>query len=299
MAKYYRVVALKENHYTEYKYRKQEYLIKLDFDTINDDNNFILLEKYNPFYVYRMDMLYKGMLRDFSIALCDKKNVKEDIYDKIFDCLETYIVNVLPIKIELIKDKSEELGRILAEYDKYERAIIGKLDYRDGIRKKMAMLGISRILFTHSLPLVAAEECYERLIQKGREFLVEENNEVKRNGVFELLVELMEDYHMKLLSTKVYWEKPEEKESYRKFWAKYEGLEKSKEDEDAYKRAKQVLFLKYDLAKLDKEQENISKLYKARLVEWGEMRQLPNKYTTRKGNLIGKSKNNLFRCPGK
>ncbi|MCL2354688.1 MAG: hypothetical protein FWC68_02175 [Oscillospiraceae bacterium] len=251
-----------------------------------------LIEKYNGFYVSQMTSLYKGLLRNYSIQLCDKANVKiegpDNIYDKIFNALENYISEVLPVKIrQVMKEtdlvKKEEYKNVILEHDRYESAIIGKLDKKDEIRRKIILLGISRILFTHSLPLVAAEECYMQLIKDARELLLITSNLTKRNKAFELVIDIMEEYHQKLVSTKVYWDKPEERENHKKFWNEYKALEEIN-DEKAYKKTKQAIFLKYDLHNLYKEEvrrEHIIEAYKTKLVELGSMREIPNNYKTR------------------
>ncbi|MCL2341731.1 MAG: hypothetical protein FWC53_01365 [Firmicutes bacterium] len=278
LAKYYTIVSLKENQYIDYKYKKQEYLIKIDFDTINDVKKESLIEKYSKFYVSKMDLIYKGMLKNYSVQLTDKTSSKleglDNIYDKIFNCLETYIQDVLPIKIKL--EEKEEYNNIILEYEKYQEVTIGKLDNRDIVRKKMVLLGLSRFLFTHSLPLIAAEECYIKLIKYGREILLNDSNELQRNKTYDMLVELMEDYNVKLLSTKVYWDKPEERQEYKEFWDKYKALDES---DDEYTKQKKILFLKYDLHELNKKQEKyakIVKLYKNKLVELGAMKRIKN-----------------------
>ena len=59
LSKYYGVIALKENEYVEYKFRKQKYLIDLDNQTVKTSNKVKLIEKYNKFYISKMDWLYK------------------------------------------------------------------------------------------------------------------------------------------------------------------------------------------------------------------------------------------------
>ena len=86
----------------------------------------------------------------------------ENIYNKIFGGLETYISEVLPIKLRI--DDKNEYKNVVEDYEEYETMQVGKLDEKDKIRKKMILLGISRSLFTHSLPLIAAEQCYIKLI---------------------------------------------------------------------------------------------------------------------------------------
>ena len=290
LSKYYMVVALKEKQYIEYKYKKQEYLIKLDFEAINEQMKQSLIERYNEFYVSKMDSLYKGLLKNYSIQLADKVTTKleglDNIYDKIFNCLETYISDVLPIKIK--KEEQPEFKNIVSEYERYEEITVGKLDNKDQIKKKMALLGISRYLFTHSLPLIAAEECYIRLIKESRSLLLTESSKIKKEKAFKLLIELMEEYNIKLLSTKVYWDRPEEREEYKIFWDKYKAIEGN--DEEAFKE-KQELFLKYDLHRLNRKPEkyaNIIKAYKDRLVELGVMREIPNKCETIQGKYVKK-----------
>ena len=62
---------------------------------------------------------------------------------------------------------------ILDEYNNFERFSVGKLDQNDFIEKNMILLGLSRKLFTHSLPLVVAEQCYEKLLNDVRSLIVD------------------------------------------------------------------------------------------------------------------------------
>lgn len=41
-----------------------------------------------------------------------------------------------------------------------------------------------------------------------------------------MLIKIIEDYNVKLLSTKVYWDKPEKRDDYKKFWNKYKKYKK-------------------------------------------------------------------------
>ena len=223
LAKYYMVVSLKQNQYIEYKYKKQEYLLKVDYESVINLKKQSTIDKYNEFYVAKMDSLYKGLLKNYSIQLADTVSSKveeiNNIYTKIFRCLEDYISDILPIKMRI--NNGEEYKNILNDYDKYETMQVGKQDERDIIRKQMVLLGISRELFTHSLPLIAAEQCYIKLLKDTRKLLEKQESKAKKERTFELLIELIEEYNIRLLSTKVYWDKPEEREEYKKFWAKY------------------------------------------------------------------------------
>ena len=295
MAKYYEVTSLKENEYIEYKYRKQKYLMELDYEGIKLNGKEKIIEKYSKFYISKMDMLYKSILKNYSIKAADTTDVyevsKENLYNKIFSTLGEYIEKILSIKIETNCDSS--VKKIVSEYEKYENYEIGKLDRRDNIEKNMVLLGISRKLFTHSLPLSVAEQCYDKLVNDARKLVQETKIATKREKAYSMLITLIEDYNIKLLSTKVYWETPKAREEYKAFWNEYKEISKIKESNfNEYVKRKEVLFIKNDIKKLGKEKIDYTKLmkyYKRKLVDYGEMKQIKSyisndsKYTKSKG----------------
>ena len=128
LARYYEVIHIKESEYIEYKYAKQKYLLELDYETVKELNKEKLLKKYEPFYLSKMDNLYKGLLKHYSIKLADNLSYqnKEMVYEKIFATLEEYITKILPIKMEEKEENTYQ--EILAEYDKFEQFSVGKLD---------------------------------------------------------------------------------------------------------------------------------------------------------------------------
>ena len=282
MARYYEVTSLKENEYIEYKYRKQKYLLELDFESVKLNAKEKVKEKYYNFYISKMDSLYKSILKNYSIKVADTINMynstKDWIYTKIFHTLEDYIQNILSLKIDINYD--ENLKNVMAEYEKYESYTVGKLDTRDNIEKNMVLLGISRKLFTHSLPLIVAEQCYEKLLKDARILVQDTKIATKREKAYSMLINLIEDYNVKLLSTKVYWESPKQREEYKKFWNKYKEISKLKETNFIeYVKQKEILFIKNDMKKLDKEKIDYSKIlkyYKRKLVDYGAMRELKN-----------------------
>jgi hypothetical protein len=71
LSNYYNIVHLKETEYLEYKYRKQKFLLELDFQSFKDSGKEKALEKYKCMYVEKMDTLYKGILKNYSIKLAD------------------------------------------------------------------------------------------------------------------------------------------------------------------------------------------------------------------------------------
>lgn len=284
LARYYEVTSLKESEYVEYKNRKQKYLMELDYETVKLSGKEKLIERYYQFYIYKMDTLYKSILKNYSIKLADTTNVyessKEWIYTKIFHTLEEYIQNILSLKIQIGEDKN--LQDVMKEYEKFETYQVGKLDTKDTIEKNTILLGISRKLFTHSLPLIVASQCYEKLLKDARILVQDTKIATKREKAYSMLINLIEDYNIRLLSTKVYWENPKDREEFKKFWNKYQEITKLKStDFIEYIKRKEVLFIKNDMKKLDKGKTDYSKIikyYKRKLIDYGALRELKNTY---------------------
>ena len=280
LASYYNVTRLKETEYIEYKYRKQKYLLELDNEGVKASNKEKIIQKYKDFYVYKMDFLYKSILKNYSIKIADNTNIydstKEWIYSEVFATLAEYIEKILPLKME---DESNDIYKdIVKDYEKYESFTVGKLDTRDNIEKNMILLGISRKLFTHSLPLVVAEQCYKKLLKDARCLVQDTKFATKREKAYSMLITIMEAYNIKLLSTKVYWENPKERETFKKFLKRYKEIENLKEtDFIEYIKEKEVLFIKNDLPKIREEKTDYSKLvkyYKRKLVDYGVMKEI-------------------------
>ena len=241
LSKYYMIVHLKDEEYTEYKYRKQKYLLELDYETVKGMNKQKIIEKYSEFYCNKMESIYKGLLKHYSVKLADSLTfvAKDEIYNKIFNTLEEYIANILPLKCG--KNETKDCKEILAEYEKFERFTVGKLDQNEVIEKNIVLLGISRKIFTHSLPLVVAEECYIKLLKDLRSLIVDTRVMKKQERAYELLIKLIEEYNLKLLSTKIYWDKQEDKKEYRKFWDKFQKIEELKDtDKEEYLKQKEI-----------------------------------------------------------
>ena len=283
LSQYYVVTHLKETNYTEYKYRKQLYLIGLDYQNVLTEKE-KLVERYKRFYCTETESLYKGLLKHYSIRLADNITdaEKQDVYDKIFKVLEEYISNILPIKFEV--EQNETYKDILDEFDNFDRFSVGKLDQNDVIEKNLILLGLSRKLFTHSLPLVVAEQCYIKLLKYARSLIVDTKVLRKQEKAYSLLIRIIEEYNVKLLSTKIYWEKPAQREEYKKFWDKYKKVEELKDkDYDEYVKQKEILFIRSDLEKVSTNENKYFKIiafYKHKLVELGVMRNLRNSYVS-------------------
>lgn len=280
LSTYYTIVSLKDNEYLEYKYRKQKFLLELDYEGVSSSGKEKNLERYQGLYIEKIDGLYKGILKNYSVKLADgqreRRTESVETYKNIFSTLEEYIKNVLPIKIKI--DKNNSYAKIISEYEEFDKFTVGKLDEKEFLEKNMILLGLSRSLFTHSLPLVAAEQCYEKLLKDTRNLIMNVKTERKREEAYRMLLKLVEDYNVKLLSTKVYWDKPEEREAYKKFWSAYSKSNSSEE--------KEILSLQRELHQLDTGEarwEPIRKFYRNKLVEFGVMRRMPNARKTLEG----------------
>ena len=283
LSKYYGVISLKENEYVEYKFRKQKFLIELDYENVKNSNKEKTIKRYNEFYIQKLDWLYKGILKNYSIKLADTVDIydssKEWVYLKIFNTLKDYIENILSLKLEISEDKeSSKYKEIKNDYENYEAFEVGKLDQRDLIEKNMLLLGLSRKLFTHSLPLTVAEQCYMKLLNDARCLVQDTKIAARREKAYTMLINLIEDYNIKLLSTKVYWESNEQREVFKQFWEKYKEICKLKEtDFIEYVKRKEILFIKDEMKKIEKEKYDYSKLvkyYKRKLVDYGAMREI-------------------------
>ena len=296
LSRYYMITHLKETQYLEYKYRKQKYLLELDYESIKESNKEKAIQKYNKFYIEKMDTLYKGILKNYSVQLADNlktsANDKNEIYDKVFDTVEEYVTNILNLKM-----KSEEYtvdSETLEQYDKYSKFLAGKPDSIDVLEKKMIILAISRKVFTHSLPLITAEQCYEQLLNEVRSELVHSKNDRKFNKAYKMLLTIIEEYNVNLLSTKIYWERPADREEYKKFWEEFKKIDALEEKEKQLK--KEILFIQNDLKKIS-EDTNRYKLvistYKKKLVELGVMKEVKDKSATKEGKLQKKKANSV------
>ena len=209
-------------------------------------------------------------------------------YDKIFTALDTYVSEILPIKISI----NEENSKFQTDYDKYQEYSIGKLNEQEKILKKMILLEISRNLFTHSLPMGSAESCYNYLLEKIRNFIVNENDKTKKKKLYEILIRIEDSYNEYLLSGKVYWDNQQEKEQYKKFVDKYKNIT-SMQDETEKSKQKTIIFVKEDLKRVYKNKKQNKKIideYKNYLTELGAMKVYKNKCRTIQTKYIGVKK---------
>ena len=100
--------------------------------------------------------------------------------------------------------------------------------------------------------------------------IIKTGNPEKKEDVYQILLKLIEDYNVKLLSTKVYWEKPEERDIYKKFWNSYSKASSSEE--------KEVLAVRRELHDIKEEDSEkmayLRGFYKRKLVDLGVMKSV-------------------------
>ena len=113
-----------------------------------------------------------------------------------------------------------------------------------------------------------------------RDLIVQTKIDAKREKAYKLLINLIEEYNIKLLSTKIYWEVQKDREEYKSFWEEYKKIDKDTEEGQVQK---EILFIRNELKKLEDNNKNrdIIKFYKKKLVEYGAVRELKNSYRTR------------------
>lgn len=283
LSDYYMIIHVKESNYMEYKYKKQKFLIELDYENIKTAGKGKLLSRYNEFYFEKIESLYKNIIKQYSIKLAENLTEKEkiEVYDKIFATLDEYVTKVLPEKIKMNPAKDLYID-IKEEYENYRNYSNNKLAQNDVIGKNTILLGISRKLFTHSLPLAIAEKCYLKLINDARDLITDTRLQKKKEKAYEQLLNLIDEFNLKILSTKVYWDNNAQKQAYREFWKKYQEIDKI---EDAKEKAKkrEILFVRNDLSQVRQNENKYEKLinfYKSRLVELGDMKRLNSKAST-------------------
>ena len=133
---------------------------------------------------------------------------------------------------------------------------------------------MSRVVFTHSLPLVAAEQCYEKLIEDSRESIINASNDKRKEEVYTLLLDILDEYDKKLLSTKIYWEDLTEREKFKTFWELYSKKESDKD--------KEILLIRRELSIVNSKEgkDKLVKFYKDKLVKFGVMRRIKNSAKT-------------------
>lgn len=258
LSSYYEINALKGNEYTEYKNRRQLLLLDMDWATVLSTKNENFTKKYKEFYLYNEEQLYKASMRHYAVLLTDTKIENGDEkYSKIYGLIENYIKSVLPHV-----EKLDSRDKIIEAYKNLVTSIdVYSKKKSDEIRRNKVLLEISRELFTYSLPMIAAEQCFLDLIQKTRIAIENSFIDAEQFELYQLLLDLLESYHGNVLSQKVYWETQKEREAHQKIWGELKESKKLERiDYDEYKRKREIIFLKDELKILKETKSKLDKL---------------------------------------
>lgn len=268
LIKYHKVASNKDEEYIEYKFRKQKYLLELDYNNVVEENKQSKYDNsFKKLYIEKQDRLYKGILKNYSVKITDdrmsQKTSNIQVYLNIFSTIEEYLNKIIPIKFEI--EGEANYKDIIKEYDKFTTFNVGKLDEKAFLEKNMLLLSISRSLFTHSLPLIVAEQCYEKLLKDTRLLLINTSNKHKKEKAYQMLLMLVKEYNLKLLSVKIYWDDKVEREKNKKFWENYTNASTEKE--------KETLIVLEEYRKIKEEKSpkmiELKKIYKSKLNELG------------------------------
>lgn len=280
LSRYYNVIHIKDSDYTEYKNKKQKFLLELDFESVHATGKQKVIKRYDTFYYDKIEVLYKNIIKQYSVRLLDNNtdNEKNELYNKICATIEEYVTSILPIKMN--NEPTKEIYiEINDEYQQFKNLRIGKADQNDSIERNMLLLGLSRRLFTHSLPLGVAEQCYNKLLNDLRDLIVDTRISKKRERAYGLLIRFIREFNLKILSTKVYWDNADDRNNYREFWKKYQEIEKIEDKQERDKKT-EILFIKNELREVLKNENKYIKIisfYKSKLVSLGVIKRLPNR----------------------
>ncbi len=271
LMQYHKVAVAKDDEYIEYKFKKQKFLLELDYNKmVEEDRPSKYDNRFKEIYVEKQDRLYKGILKNYSVKITDDRMSQKisniQVYLNIFATIEEYLNKIIPIKFEI--EGESNYKDILKEYDQFTVYSVGKLDEKAFLEKNMLLLSISRSLFTHSLPLVVAEQCYEKLLRDTRLLLVNTSNKYKKEKAYKMLLMLIEEFNVKLLSVKIYWDDKREREINKKFWESYTAAETEK-DKEIYILLEELRKLKTDNSK---KMVELKKIYRNKLSEYGVLK---------------------------
>ena len=259
LSEYYKISVNKNEQYDEYRYRKQIFLLELDY-LLQKESNKKIDTRYEEIYCEKMSQVYRKLLKDYSIRLIDTTTVnesaKQTVYLQIFKTLKKYVNTVLPLELEY--SKTNKYASITNTLEKY-KGYTGKLDEKEALEKNLILLELSRVLFTHSLPLSTTEECYLKLIKDTEKLILKNKNEEKRIKYVEMIKVIIEHLFENILNNKIYWENPKVKKYTLNFWKKYKK-EKNKNN-------RTIMIIIYQL----------NKLYKEKLKKEKELRKYYNK----------------------
>lgn len=283
MATYYECNALKGIDHVEYKNRLQMLLLDMEWHSISSTKSGKFLEKYKEFYLYQMEELYKASMRHAAILLANAKEGDQDKFDRVYQIIDEYIKDILPLL-----EETQERKQVLEDYKKHVLTLdtFSKKEYIT-LQKRLSLLNFARVLFEYSLPTVAAEQCYVEIIHSARISLANYFIEADKFEAYQLLLDAIEEYHDNVLAKKTYWNSVPEEEEFKKFNAKWSELKKlARIDYDDFKKQREILFVRRDLAYMKQAKlklDEVRAYYRDRMLQLHALRNFSNHYAVKPG----------------
>lgn len=273
MSQYYDINFLKGLEYCEYKYRRQMMLLAMDFENVLATKSGYYIEKYTKFYTNVLDGLYRGTMRHYAVRLTNQAEDKSGTFEKIYNLIEDYIKYVLPYL-----PQTEERTKILDGYKKYIETIdmYAKKEI-NSIKRELYLLELGMDIFSYSLPILAAEECYLDLIQRGRLAVPNTYITADKFEMYQLLLDTFENYNYNILARKTVWDNDADKLRFEEFWDKFSEYKKlERVNLEEYKRLREILFVKEDIKYLKSSGQDWKELrsyYRDRMKQLGGLRK--------------------------
>lgn len=273
MSQYYDINSLKGLEYCEYKYRRQMMLLAMDFENVLATKSGYYIEKYTKFYTNVLDGLYRGTMRHYAVRLTNQAEDKSGTFEKIYNLIEDYIKYVLPYL-----PQTEERTKILDGYKKYIETIdmYAKKEI-NSIKRELYLLELGMDIFSYSLPILAAEECYLDLIQRGRLAVPNTYITADKFEMYQLLLDTFENYNYNILARKTVWDNDADKLRFEEFWDKFSEYKKlERVNLEEYKRLREILFVKEDIKYLKSSGQDWKELrsyYRDRMKQLGGLRK--------------------------
>jgi len=288
LSNYYKVISLKQENYIEYKCKKQQLLLNIEWDFVSLGKKEQAISNFKQIYCDKMEAIYKSLLKHYSVQLTDSSSkdnnsIYEKILDAIQDCIQTVVITRIAEDVNGQYRKVAAQCEVLNSIEKYNLS-----EEQKNLKRNIILLSISRNLFTHSLPLAAAEKCYMKVLHQARNMIKNAKDRIEKDAGYKEIIKILDDLNSKVLSKKQYWENNVLKDNYKVFWDKLKNISKlEKINTDEYRRQKEILLIRQDIG-FQKQENSLDEVVHSFYIE--KLRQL---------NALKKYKNTFKRLQGK
>lgn len=286
ISEYYEMNSLKGSEYCEYKYKRQIMFLQMEWEIISTSKSSYFAEKYKKFYANVTDQLYRGLMKHYSVKLTNKAEDKSAIFSKIYNLIDGYIKYVLPYlpTTEGRERAIESYKNCIEKIDLYAKKEINSL------KRDLYLLEFGTALFAYCLPILATEECYMDMLERGRRSLPNIYITADKFEMYNLILDVIESYANNVWSQRTIWENDEEKQEFDEFWAKFSEYKKlARIDLNEYTKLREILFITNELKQLKKINKDgkayteLRAYYRERMKALGGLRKFKNSYKMMNG----------------